>query len=104
MKEHEEYARLRDIFADVDEKQLALVDGLLHEAARLRAQLDDLQEIAAKTGLVKIHQTDSTRQKELPVSRMLVRLRAGYKDIIAKLSSILGRNAGEDDDGLEEFE
>ena len=105
MDPRQEYERIKALFDGVDEKQLALVDGALWEAARLRVELNRLNEIVQETGLVKVHPDNPGMQKELPVSRLIVKARANYLNYIAKLSAILGKNAGgDDDDDMKEFE
>lgn len=104
MEIKEEYDRIRELFAGVDENQLALVDGAIVEAARLRCELDRLHGIVAKTGLVKVDPNNPQRQKELPVSRMLPKVRANYTNIIFKLASILGKSVEDDDLGLDDYE
>ena len=99
----QEYLRIAELFKDVDEKQLALVEGAILEAARLRVQLNHLNEIVEKTGLLKIHPENPTIQKELPVSKLLPKIRANYTNIIFKLSKVLGLNFDEDDLGLDEY-
>lgn len=99
-----EYERIRDLFEGVDEKQLALVDGAIHEAARLRAELDGLHEIVKRTGLLHYDTNNPNRQKELPVSRMLPKVRAGYTNVIFKLSKVLGAVVNEEDLGLDDYE
>jgi len=98
-----EYERIKALFAGCDEKQIDLLDGAIWEASRLRVELDRLNEIVTKTGLIKVHPTNPDMQKELPVSRMIVKVRANYLNYIAKLSNILGRNVDEEDNDLDEF-
>ena len=43
-------------------------------------------------------------QKELPVSRLIVKARANYLNYIAKLSNVLGRNIEDDEDELSDYE
>ena len=102
--EAEEYERICKIFSGIDENQLALVDGAIHEAARLRAELDSLHEIVKITGLVLYDPDNPNRQKELPVSRMLPKVRAGYTNVIFKLSKVLGAVVNEEDLGLDDYE
>ncbi|MBP2657293.1 MAG: zinc-binding protein [Firmicutes bacterium] len=52
---------------------------------------------------MKVHPDNPMRQVELPVSRMIVKVRAGYINYIAKLSGILGRSVDDEDDDLDEF-
>ena len=103
METQQEYERIKALFDGVDEKQLALVDGTIWEAARLRVELNQLHKIVQQTGLLKLHPENPAMQKELPVSRMIVKVRANYLNYIAKLSGVLGRSVDEDEDGLDEF-
>lgn len=100
----QEHDRLRALFVDVDEKQVELADGAIWEAARIRHQLDEINERAKISGLVKFHPEDPTRQKVLPVSKELPKLRAGYANIIFKLIRVLGANVSEDELGLDDYE
>jgi len=102
--ERQEYERIKALFVGTDEKQLALIDGAIWEASRLRVQLHDLNEVAKKTGLIKLHKDNPMMQKELPVSRLIVKVRANYLNYIVKLSNVLGKNIEGEDDPLKEFE
>ncbi len=99
----EEYKRIKALFADVDEKQLQLVDGAIIEAARLRVELDRLNEIVKVTGLIKVDPNNPTRQKALPVAKELPKIRAGYTNIIFKLARILGASVNDEDLGLDDY-
>lgn len=102
--EKAEYERIRSLFDGGDEKQLALVDGAIHEAARLRVELDWLHLVVETTGLLHYDYKNPTRQKELPVSKMLPKVRAGYTNVIFKLSKVLGAVVNEEDLGLDDYE
>jgi len=99
-----EYERIKDLFLGVDENQLKLVDGAILECARLKKELDDLHKIINETGLVKVNPKNTSMQKELPVSKLIVKARANYLNYISKLSNVLGKDIGEDDDELNEYE
>ena len=99
----QEYDRIRALFADVDEKQLKLVDGAIVEAARLRVELNRLHEIVKLSGLVKVDPNNPTRQKTLPVSKELPKVRAAYTNVIFKLARVLGAGVNEEDLGLEDY-
>lgn len=98
-----EYERIKALFADVDEKQLQLVDGAIIEAARIRRELDNLYEISKVTGLIKVDANNPARQKVLPVAKELPKLRASYTNIIFKLAKILGASVNEEDLGLDDY-
>lgn len=99
-----EYERIRELFKDCDENQLQLLDGAIWETARLRVELNDLNKIVVQTGLVKVNPKNLSMQKELPVSKLIVKTRANYLNYIAKLSNILGKNIDAEEDDLDEFE
>jgi len=100
----QEYERIKDIFKGCDDNQLALLDGSFWECARLRIELNNLHEIVKKSGLVKVNPANPEQQKELPVSKMIVKVRANYLNYVAKLSNILGKTIEEEDDELGDYE
>lgn len=104
MEVQKEYERIKELFAGVDEKQMQLIDGALWEAARLRVELNDLNKIIKETGLLKTKPGDPSMQKELPVSKLVVKVRANYLNYIAKLSNVLGKNIEEEEDDLGDYE
>ena len=94
-----EYKRLKALFADMDEKQQAVWDGVCMEAA----QLKKLNAAARKSGLVKIDPKNPERQKELPVSKMITRISANYLSYMSRIAHALGKPVQEDeDDSFEE--
>ena len=100
-----EYDRVREIFQEADSRLLDAMDGVIWEAARCRAELDELHTIAEESGLIRVDPKNPLRQKELPVSRQLVRVRASYLNHMTKLAKVFGQNAPEEDDlGLDEYE
>lgn len=99
-----EYERIKELFSGVEEKQLQLIDGAIWECARIKKELDDLHKIIERTGLVKINPNNPGMQKELPVSKLIVKARANYLNYIAKLSNILGKVVEDDDGELNEYE
>ena len=99
IKKEEE--RLLALFEGISEKQLDLSRGAILESARMKVELDELQEIISSSeGLIKINPKNFSQQKELPVSKLIVKVRANYLNYIAKLSNILGKD-NDDDDGDE---
>ncbi|MGL4742282.1 MAG: zinc-binding protein [Sarcina sp.] len=105
MKIQKEYERIKNQLNDVDEKQLSLVDGAILEAARLKVELDELHDLKKKTGLIKYNTNNPAQQKELPVSKMITKVRANYLSYISRLSALLGKNINDDEDeDLKDFE
>lgn len=99
-----EYERIKSLFSGVDEKQLSLVDGAIKESARLKIELDDLNAIIKETGLIKYNPNNMSQQKELPISKLIVKVRANYLNYISKLSNLLGKNIEDEEDELSEYE
>lgn len=99
-----EYERIKELFSGIDENQLKLIDGAIWECARLKKELDYLHKIIKETGLVKVNPNNPSMQKELPISKIIVKSRANYLNYIAKLSNILGKDIEEDDEELSEYE
>lgn len=103
-KVEREYRRIMDLFKDSDAQTLALMDGLIWEAARTRVRLDELDNIAKKSGLVKTHPNIPTMQKEMPVARVLPKVEASYTNMMFKLSKALKNDVDEEDLGLKDYE
>lgn len=104
MDVQKEYERIKALFDGVDEHQLNLIDGALWECARLRGELNNLHEIVKSSGLIKVHPQNSALQKELPVSKLIVKTRANYLNYISKLSNLLGKNIDDEADDLNDYE
>lgn len=104
MEVAQEYKRIKELFTDTDEKQLQLLDGAFWECARLRVELDELSQIVKESGLIKVHPTNKGMQKELPVSKIIVKARANYLNYVSRLSSILGKTVDDDEEDMSEFE
>lgn len=99
-----EYERIKDVFKDSDGKTLQLLDGLILEAARTRVELDKLHRIEEHSGLVVVHPSRPEMQKEMPVARVLPKVRASYTNIMFKLSKSLNNQISDDDLGLDDYE
>lgn len=98
MKIQKEYERLKILFDGIDENNLSLLDGSLMECARLKVELDDLHEIVKETGLIKFNPNNMSQQKELPVSKLITKVRSNYLSYVSRLSGILGKNILDDDE------
>ncbi|MBS5886289.1 MAG: zinc-binding protein [Clostridium sp.] len=104
MDVQKEYERIKALFDGADESQLSLIDGTLWEAARIRVELNSLHEIVKQSGLIKVHPQNPGLQKELPVSKLIVKARANYLNYISKLASLLGKNIDDEDEDLSDYE
>lgn len=104
MDVQKEYERIKALFDGADKSQLSLIDGAIWEAARIRVELNTLHEIVKESGLIKVHPQNPALQKELPVSKLIVKARANYLNYISKLSNLLGKNIDDEDDDLSDYE
>ena len=100
-----EYERLQQLYDGADDRQRILAEGAMQELARIRRQLDELEGIAAVSGLVKVDPKNPARQKELPVCRVLTKARASYIAYVQRLRALLLDGCEDvEEDGLDEYE
>lgn len=91
-REEIEYERLNELYIDIPANKRSLVDGLIHQAARLRVQLDDLWEDLKKKGIVEPFQQKNdgvTFDRERPESKIFIQSDKNYLAIIKKLDEML---------------
>ena len=96
-----EYERLHALFKDVDETKTKLIDELLHKAAFLKVQLDELQEDVIRNGAVEYSSKGNSRQT--PCYKTFLASLGVYQTVIKTLNSIIGKNAIDEDDEFDEF-
>lgn len=99
-----EIERLKTEFAGADEHKLAVLDGLIEQAAYERIYLRRLNGQAMLTGLVKTHPQHPNMQEMLPVSKAITQHSATLTSIMSKLCRFLESGQGDDEDGLEDYE
>ena len=91
-REEIEYERLNQLYIDIPANKRSLVDGLIHQAARLRVQLDDLWEDIKLKGTVEEFQQKNdgvTFNRERPESKIFIQSDKNYLAIIKKLDEML---------------
>lgn len=104
-----EYDLILSMFDDiVDRKKVAAIDGLILVAAEAKANLDALQRIVDRDGIVEFHPSNPSQYRLTPAARELPKFSASYSDKIDRLTRWHERWSGkievDDDDGLEEWE
>lgn len=95
--EKAEAARLTEIYRTLPAKKFALAQGLIIEAARLRARCDALWEDLQKNGEVEQFSQGSDQEpyeRERPSSRIYTAANKAYQTIIRQLNDMMP----EDDD------
>lgn len=99
-----ELVKLTEIFADVDISKRKLIEGLIEDAAFLKAENASLKESLGATGMVKIHPQHPELQKPVEAARQYLKNVNSYAVIIKTLNGVLSKNMIEDEDELGEFE
>ncbi|MGJ9381797.1 hypothetical protein [Salipaludibacillus sp. CF4.18] len=99
-----ELAKLNEIFSEVEDSKRKLVEGLIEDAAFLKAENHILRESMADTGMVKIHPDDPVKQRTVESAKQYLKNINSYSVVIKTLNGVLNKNIIEDDDDLSEFE
>lgn len=99
-----ELAKLTEIFAEVEPSRKKLVEGLLEDAAFLKAENFILKQQITETGMVKIHPQHPEIQKPIETAKQYLKNINSYAVVIKTLNGVLMKNIIEDDDDLDEFE
>jgi len=90
-----EIARLKKLYKDLPKNDLAVVDGLIHQAARLRISLDDMwEDICANGDVEQFSQSKDLApyERERPVARIFNARDKNYQSIIKILCDRLPAN------------
>ena len=102
--EAKEYKRLVRIYSRLPKNKLAVADGLIRQAARLRARLDMLWQDLQENGETEMFsQSDKAEpyERERPASRTYTATNKSYQAIIKQLTDLCP--PAEEDDPLAEF-
>lgn len=99
-----ELTKLNEIFRDIDPSKKKLVEGLIEDAAFLKAENATLKESISQTGMVKIHPEHPELQKSTEAAKQYLKNVNCYAVVVKTLNSVLQMNIPEEDDGLGEYE
>ena len=87
-----EIARLSSIYDNLPPRELALAQGLIVQAARIRVQLDELTADIAKNGLLELfRQSDKVEPytRERPAAQLFAKLDKNYQTVINQLNGMI---------------
>jgi len=98
-----ELAKLTEIFAEVEPSRMKLVEGLIEDAAFLKAENFILKQQITETGMVKIHPQHPEIQKPIETAKQYLKNINSYAVVIKTLNGVLMKNIIEEDDDLDEF-
>lgn len=99
-----EFKKLSEIFADVDESKRRLVEGLIEDAAFLKAENFVLKETLTEIGMVNFHPQRKELQKPVIAAKQYLNNLNSYAVVIKTLNGVLNKNILEDDEDMSEFE
>ncbi len=98
--EQSEIKRLQQIYAELPPKMLALAQGLIVQAARIRVKLDVLNADLQENGLTELFQQSDKVEpytRERPEAALFVKLDKNYQAIIRQLQDMVPAEAPESD-------
>jgi hypothetical protein len=90
--ERKEVNRLRKIYRGLPPKRLAIAQGLIAQAARLRVRLDALNDDITVNGLTEWFQQSEKCEpykRERPEAAMFVKLDKNYQTIMRQLADLV---------------
>lgn len=99
-----ELEKLTEIFQEVEDSKRKLIEGLIEDAAFLKAENHVLKEAISLTGMVKLHPQHPEIQKPIETAKQYLKNVNAYAVVIKTLNAVLSKNVLEADDALEEFE
>lgn len=99
-----ELMKITELFKDVDPPKAKLVEGLIEDAAFLKAENYALRQSITVTGMVKVHPQHPEIQKSVEAAKQYLKNVNCYAVVIKTLNGVLNKNMIEDEDELSEFE
>jgi len=101
-----EMTRLKKVFKGLPEDKRRIVDGLIQEAAFMRATLEETREIVDREGVIELFEQGAQRfLREHPATKVYASLVNRYSAVIKQLIDLLPDSKGADNgaDELMEF-
>lgn len=99
-----ELEKLTEIFANIEESKRQLVEGLIEDAAFIKAENFIIKQSLAKTGMVKVHPIQLELQKPIESAKQYLKNINSYSVVIKTLNGVLNANMIEEEDELSEYE
>ena len=100
-----EVRRLKRIYKEIDGNKKKVVEGLINEAAFMRATLEELKKEIDKNGPIdEMPQGEYSILREHPALKSYNTMIQRYSTVIKQLSDLLPKELPkEEDDGFEDF-
>jgi regulator of replication initiation timing len=99
----QERSKLLEIFAQVEPAKAQLVEGLIEDAAFLRAETQELRDLIGRTGMVRVHPEHPEIQKSTEAAKQYLKNVNSYAVVIKTLNGILQKNVIEEEDAFDAF-
>jgi hypothetical protein len=100
---NKELAKLREIFKKIDPEKADLVDGLIEDAAFLKAENFELRTRMAITGMVEFHPSNPRLQRTVEAAKQYLKNVNSYAVIVKTLNGVLMKDVIEDEDEFDKF-
>ena len=91
--------QLEEIFSKVDEDKLQLITPLIEEIVFIEEQLQQLKKMT----FIRVNPKNPAIQKATPASKQYKELMQTYNNSLKVLSSVLNKDASEEESPLREF-
>lgn len=98
-----ERERLQEIFRKVDPDKADLVDGLIQDAAFLKAENAELRQQMEKTGMVEFHPNNPRLQRTVEAAKQYLKNVNSYAVVIKTLNGVLMKDVIEGEDEFDKF-
>jgi len=101
-----ELTRLKKVFKDLPEDKRRIVDGLIQEAAFMRATLEETREIIDREGVIELFEQGAQRfLREHPATKVYASFINRYSAVVKQLIDLLpdGEKGKTEADELMEF-
>lgn len=100
---NQELEKLQSTFGNVEEGKAKLCQGLIDDAAFIKAENAVLKKIIAKTGTVKIHPDYPDMQKPTEAAKQYLRNVNSYSTVIKTLNTVLNKSVIDEPDAFDAF-
>lgn len=85
-----ELTRLKKVFKDLSEDKRRIVDGLIQEAAFMRATLEETREIIDREGVIELFEQGAQRfLREHPATKVYAAMINRYSAVVKQLIDLL---------------
>lgn len=104
----DELRRLTKIYADIEEKKKATVEGLIQRVAYMRITLDDFEKDLDENGYVEWFQQGEKQdpyERKRPVADIYNSMNNSYQKAVKQLTDLLPKQEPkpQNDDGFDDF-